>query len=96
MNEFFSEMMKEQIKIQYATEVVAQMSAMTPDQLAGALDMAIPTYTDEQAALYYDEIMHFSDSTYEDNLKAMGYVDLEYPATINIYASSFENKDNCL
>jgi len=69
------------------------MMTMTPDQLVAALDMAIPTYTEEQAALYYDEIMVFSDSTYEDNLKKMGYVDMEYPATINIYASSFENKD---
>ena len=93
MNEFFTEMMKEQIKVQYASEVAAQMAAMGADQLAAALDMAVPNYTDEQAALYYDEIMVFSDSTYDDNLKAMGYVDLEYPATINIYASSFENKD---
>lgn len=93
MNDFFAQMMKEQIKAQYAAEVAMQMAAMTPDQLVAALDMAIPTYTTEQAALYYDEIMVFSDSTYEDNLKKMGYVDLEYPATINIYASSFENKD---
>ena len=86
-------MMKEQIKVQYAAEVAMQMAGMSPDQLAGALDMAIPTYTVEQAALYYDEIMVFSDSTYDDNLKDMGYIDMEYPATINIYASSFENKD---
>ncbi len=93
MNEFFGQMMTEQIKMQYAAEVAAQMATMTPDQLAGALDMAIPTYTTEQAALYYDEIMVFSESTYEDNLKKMGSIDMEYPATINIYASSFENKD---
>lgn len=93
MNDLFAQMMAEQIKMQYAAEIVAQMAAMTPDQLAAALDMAIPTYTEELAAFYYDEIMIFSDSTYEDNLKKMGYVDMDYPATINIYASSFENKD---
>ncbi len=34
-----------------------------------------------------------SSSTYENNLKILGYSDKEAPKTINIYASSFENKD---
>jgi putative ABC transport system permease protein len=37
--------------------------------------------------------MVFSDSTYEENLISIGYIDLESPAAINLYASSFENKD---
>ena len=37
--------------------------------------------------------MEFSESTYEGNLKELGYVDLDNPSTINIFASSFENKD---
>ena len=37
--------------------------------------------------------MEFSDSTYEQNLVELGYVDLDDPATINLFASSFENKD---
>ncbi|WP_369347647.1 ABC transporter permease [Acetivibrio straminisolvens] len=44
-------------------------------------------------AKYYDEILEFSDSTYEDNLIMLGCVDLDSPASINLYASSFENKD---
>ena len=32
-------------------------------------------------------------SSFKDNLRKLGYVDLESPSTINIYASSFENKD---
>ena len=35
----------------------------------------------------------YSDSSLKDNLKKLGYVDLESPSTINIYASSFESKD---
>ena len=35
----------------------------------------------------------YSDSTLRKNLKALGYVDLENPSVINIYASSFEDKD---
>ncbi|MDE7261026.1 MAG: FtsX-like permease family protein, partial [Oscillospiraceae bacterium] len=34
-----------------------------------------------------------SDSTYEDNLDLLGYVDLESPSTISIYASTFAEKD---
>ena len=50
-------------------------------------------YTTEQCAFYYDEILVFSESSYEDNLQKLGYVDLDDPASINIYASSFENKE---
>ena len=92
-NEMFSQMLREQIKAQYAAEVAAKMVAMTNEQLAGALDMAMPSYTTEQCAIYYDEIMVFSENTYEQNLLNMGYIDLKSPAAINIFASSFENKD---
>ena len=37
--------------------------------------------------------MEFSESTYEQNLRKLSDVDLGDPATINLYASSFENKD---
>lgn len=92
-NEMFTQMITEQIKSQYAEQVSSQMSAMSNEQLAAALDMMLPQYTTEQCATYYDEIMVFSESTYEQNLIDMGYVDLESPAAINIYASTFENKD---
>lgn len=92
-NKLFTQMITEQVKAQYAAQVSTQMSAMSTEQLAGALDMAMPGYTAEQCATYYDEIMVFSESTYEQNLIDMGYVDLESPAAINIYASTFENKD---
>ena len=38
-------------------------------------------------AKYYDEILTFSESSYEENLKSLGVVDLESPSKINIYAS---------
>ena len=92
-NKLFTKMLCEQIKAQYAAQVATKMAGMSTQQLAGALAMALPNYTTEQCAVYYDEIMVFSENTYEENLLAMGYVDLDSPATINIYASSFENKD---
>ena len=55
--------------------------------------MSFPTYTDEQLVTYYDEVLVFSESSYDENLRELGVVDIESPSTINIYASTFENKD---
>lgn len=92
-NELFSQMIIEQFKAQYSAGVTEQMKNIPPEQLAAMLDQELAVFTTEQCALYYDEIMVFSESTYEQNLLSMGFVDLDSPATINIYASSFENKD---
>ncbi len=92
-NTTFAQMLREQIKAQYASSVSTKLSSMDTQQLVYALDMTLPNYTVEQCAVFYDEIMLFSENSYEQNLKDMGYVSLDSPATINIYASSFENKD---
>lgn len=86
-------MMVEQYTAQYAAQVQAQLSAYEPAQLAALLDAALPGYTTEQCADYYDAVLEFSDSDYETNLTKLGYVDIDTPSTINLYASSFENKD---
>ncbi|MBQ5840943.1 MAG: ABC transporter ATP-binding protein/permease [Clostridia bacterium] len=93
MTAMFTEMVTQQVKAQYAAGVKAQMAAMSAPQLAGALQMAMGTYTDEQYATYHDEVLVFSETDYESNLRSLGYVDLEEPSGINIYASTFENKD---
>ena len=36
---------------------------------------------------------HLLDSTYEENLVQLGYIDLDDPASISLYAASFEDKD---
>ncbi len=93
LKEIYGEMIVQQIRAQYAQQVMQQMAGMQPAQLAMALDMALPTYTDDQCATYYDEIMEFSDSSLEENLLELGYVDLEKPSTVHLFASSFANKD---
>lgn len=93
LEELFTEMMAEQVKAQYAAQVQEQMGSMTPAQCAAALTQAMGTYTTEQCAVYYDEIMEFSESTYEDNLKELGCIDLDNPASINLYASTFADKE---
>ena len=89
----YEEEVVKQVKAQYAAQVEAQMSAMTDAELAGALAMAMETYTEEQCAQYYEAVLKFSDSDYEQNLQTLGCLDLSDPSRINIYASSFENKD---
>lgn len=93
MEEIFTQMLHEQIRMQYAQEIMSQMAGLSPEELLMGFEMALPSYTTQQCALYYDEVMEFSASTYEDNLLAMGYIDLDSPSTINLYATSFENKD---
>ena len=93
LENLFSQMAEQQYRAQYAAQVQQQLSGQDPAALAAALDQAMGSYTPEQCATYYDQVLTFSDSTYEDNLKELGYVDLEDPASINLYASSFENKD---
>ena len=89
----YVQMISEQVKAQYASQVMTNLVTMTEEQLAGALDGAMAQYTNEQFGKYYDEALEFSDGTYEGNLKKLGYVNLDKPSTINLYASSFENKD---
>ncbi|MBO5702499.1 MAG: ABC transporter ATP-binding protein/permease [Clostridia bacterium] len=88
-----SEGIAQMVKEQYRKGVEAQLAAMTEEQLAGALDMSIGTYSDELAAIYYEEAITFSNSTYEFNLMTLGYVELDDPASISLYASTFANKD---
>lgn len=93
LTETFTSMTQEQIKAQYSADVQKQMAQMKPEELLAALTAEMQTFTTEQFAEFYDEVLVFSESTYEDNLNAMGYLDLEDPSAINLYASSFENKD---
>ena len=78
---------------QVQAEAANQVSAMTDAEKCAALEAAQPPFTQAQMAAFHDEVLHFSESTYEDNLISLGCVELDDPASINIYASSFEDKD---
>ena len=91
--EIFTQMLAQQAAQQYAAQVQSQLAAMTDEQLAMALKLAMDGYTTAQCALYYDQVLEFSDSTYEDNLVTLGCLDLGSPASVSIYASTFESKD---
>ena len=93
MSDLFSQMIEEQVKNQYAEQTKQQMSSVNPMQLAMALDAAMPEYTQGQKAKYYDEVLEFSDSSYDNNMSELGCVDIDKPSSINLYAATFESKD---
>ena len=83
----------EQETEKYAAEQRALYGDKTDEELASMLDEAVSGYTDEQCASYYDSVFEFSNSTYELNMQKLGYVDLEQPTQINLFATSFADKD---
>ena len=98
---YVEQSIREQVSGQYAAGVQARLANMTSDQLAMALDLALagsPTVkplTQEQYNWLYDNYMPATVSTgsYEENLRLLGDVDLASPKTINIFASTFADKD---
>ena len=89
----FSQLLAAQMEGQYAQQAAAQLALLPDAQKANALALAMDGYTPDQWAEYYEVVMNFSESTYEDNLAAMGSIDLDSPAAINLYAASFNSKD---
>ncbi len=90
---YMREMMSAQIAEKYAESVKSSMSSLPTASLAEAFDNCY--FTDEGYKLIYDSYMPetFSDSSYKDNLRILGYVDLDSPAAINIFVSTFADKD---
>lgn len=66
----------------------------TVDDPIAEVDAYINNKTDVELAKLFDTTKNDeSDSSYERNLRALGYVDLDTPTVINIYASTFDAKD---
>ena len=72
---------------------LAAQGLSSPAAQAAALAKTMGTYTVEKFVNYYDNVLAFSETNYDDLLVTLGKLELESPSTINIYASSFENKD---
>ena len=95
------------VREQYAAAVVQQMSALPIEQIAGIMDLqlsgntemlqnfAATPLTEAQFVYLYDNYMPpvVSESTLEENLELLGYVDMASPDSISIYANTFEEKD---
>jgi putative ABC transport system permease protein len=55
---------------------------------------AVAGYTDEQCADYFDSVMPFSSTTYDENLVTLGCLDLGSPSSVSLYAISFSAKED--
>ncbi|MCR5297401.1 MAG: ABC transporter ATP-binding protein/permease [Clostridiales bacterium] len=87
------QIMAPKITAEYAETAGQQIARMTPAQQAAALDMYVKKAPDDECAAWFDRVMTFSSSTLEKNLRKMGYVDLDSPSVINLYASTFADKE---
>ena len=97
--------MIERINKEYAAEIEKNMANVSSEQRAVLLDAMLVVdekATDEQKAAhtklladYRDNFMesYYSETDYNRTLKNLGYIDLEDPYVVNIYSSTFENKD---
>ena len=73
--------------------MLSQQGLATDTAKAAALRMQMQAFSGVKYVDYYDNVLDFSETTYEDNLVTLGNLELDSPATILLYASSFENKD---
>lgn len=94
-NKYITEMFSQNIREQYAKQVETQLSSMSNDQLSAMFDTQLPTYSVEQLAQFYDSYMPatVSEATLDDNLKKLGYVDIDNPSKISLFSSTFASKD---
>ena len=83
----------EQTAAQEGPKIREELLQKGTEALAQELDAT--NFTDVQYLEFYDLYLPatYSDSTYEKNLSKLGYVDIDSPTAINIYTSTFANKD---
>ena len=91
---YIEEMATASVKEQYAAGVKAQFAALPTDRVSALFDAE--EFSDDDYKTFYTDFASeiVSDATYDENIKKLGYIDKEDPWTMEIYADSFENKDN--
>ena len=92
--EYAREAIGEQVKARYAAEKKAYYGAMTDSALNQLLTHALGNFTEEEFVKFYDNNMPTDlIITYNDALLNLGYVDLDNPIQINLFASTYSDKD---
>ena len=91
---YVRQMMAEQVREQYAIQMRALYEKLSDHQLAE--DFALLSLNEDDYLWIYDNAMPpvYATQSLKDAFYRLGYVDLDNPSAINIYASTFENKDN--
>ena len=96
IDEMLRQMIGEQVKYDMITRVQEEMASMSEQELASKFDQTVSAMDDAQIEKIYDNVLEFSASTYEANLMTLGCVDLDDPASVNLYAASFADKDTII
>ena len=91
--DYIEQMMVQTIKDEYAVQMRNMYAHLSDASLAS--DFNVLSLEDDDYEWLYENAMPpvYSTSSYKENLRTLGYVDLDSPSTINIYASTFEDKD---
>ena len=94
LNNYMSQMIGEQARSQYAVQMESMYRELSPEELAE--DFGLLSLEEDDYLWIYENAMPpvYASGSLKDTLKKLGYVDLDNPSVINIYASSFEAKDN--
>jgi len=72
----------------FTTNEEFSLSSLSPSQQQYLMGLS-----DEEKLEFYEKYKKYSEATYESNLETLGYVDLEDPSVINIYANDFDSKE---
>ena len=91
--DYVRQMIAQQAKEQYGIQMRNIYSRLSDESLAK--DFGLLSLEEDDYLWLYDNAMPpvYSESSLKANLRKLGYVDLESPSKINIYASTFEDKD---
>ena len=79
---------------EYAERVTVS-EAQINESVSKTLDEYVVSLSNEDIVKVFDSYLlgELSENTYEDNLEIIGICNLDKPSAVNIYATSFENKD---
>jgi putative ABC transport system permease protein len=79
----------------YAAEAARRLEGLSDEQAAAEFEAYIASLDEKALAALYDKYASgaVSSSTYDENLKKLGYNDMSLPSSIDIYAATFEDKD---
>ena len=91
--DYVEQMIATQVEEQYGIQMERMYSYLSDSQLAR--EFRLLSLEEDDYIWLYDHAMPpvYSTGSYEASLHKLGYVDLESPSTINIYAATFEDKD---
>ncbi len=92
---YVEEVLEEKVKEEYKNAALEQIKVIPDSQFSAMLMPLVNSKSTDELAEIYDAHMPpvYSESSLEENLKLLGSVDKSDPASISIYAATFEDKD---